>query len=137
MFANPELNLDEKVEPESGLEQTRFASEEPLFESAQLPTEPRDPASAPKKKNLVLISGVLFISLLALVGAALLASRPMTNVTQLQPSPSPSPVVISPQVQTQLEKLQAELESADPARSTLTFPQVDGEIRLDPPPKGR
>lgn len=133
MFATQPTPPEEKIEPEVGLDQTKFASEEPLFENPELPSVPV-PVTG-KQKNLLLIGGVIAISVVSLALAGMLALSQRRVVPPQVVQASPSPTVVSPQLQSQLEKLSDELTAADPARPAIVFPQVDMDIRLDPATK--
>lgn len=125
------MNNDESVLTN----QTQFSYEEPYRET---PTAHQSDDEVVKKptsklgKLLMIVGGIFAVLLMALV---LLGRRPAVT----QQSPFQQPVIVTPAPQEtnpladRVERLEKELQDADPVKQTLLFPPVELNIRLDPP----
>lgn len=128
-------------------DQTRFITEEPVFEDASAPVAPVDPheemsevpAGKKNKKKLVLIGVIGFV--LIVVFVLLLVLFRMSGNGQPQAEPEEEIIQVEDpngEVNTllnEVKQLQEELEEADPSSNTLPFPPVDMGLRLDPAPR--
>jgi hypothetical protein len=121
-------------------DQTSFSAEEPLFESAGLPTKPIDMVEGelPVKKpfyqsKAFLVSGGVLIAVLALVGV-LIMMMIGSNGGQQVLEPSPSPVAQQTEldpIQQRINNLQMQLRASDPSDDPLPLPPVDLSISLE------
>jgi len=115
--------------------QTQFSYEEPYRESSRVvagEAEPATPKPNSKKKLIILVGIGIFLLFFVLI--LLAAMRPkQIEVGQFQQPvfATPVPVEVSPLLE-RVNRLEAELQDADPVKQSLVFPPVDMEIRLDP-----
>lgn len=120
--------------------QTEFGAEEPLFESVYQPvTEEEARAKKAARRKIVGVVGMGASLVLVLVGVmAWLFSgqRDTTNQVTETPMPTATATPLSGWP-ARIQALKSELEAADPARQSLSFPQVDMELRLDELPRNQ
>jgi hypothetical protein len=121
--------------------QTQFIGEESIWESASLPTSPKiegEPVPPPagplaRYRLPLMIGGGLFTLLLVMI-VVVASMRPRTTVPKAQVEPTPSPTaMVQPDTEytRRLNQLKAELDTADPTKNTLPFPQVNLRLRLE------
>lgn len=117
-------------------DQSRFAAEEPLFESVVRPvtvgeSEVLTPEllAARKKKKLFIIGGLGFVALLFLL--LFVSSGPKMLAT-----PESVPVLDAPQMaqktrlQLRLEDVRADFRQADPSKQPLLFPPLNYQLDI-------
>lgn len=113
--------------------QTAFASEEPLFESAGGDTSHK--VAEVKKPNGGKVI-VFFVICISLIGGWIYfrstGAKIDENVSQLTPTPTVAPNTTPTSVDQHLLELDQSLKEADPSINLYPFPPVSEEILVSP-----
>jgi competence protein ComGC len=119
------------------LNQTQFATQEPVLESQNQVLEAKNDKEAelPPKKNKMLIIGVIVMAVLIVILLLLVMFLPSRNKNSEMIKPSPTPVVMDDtevsEYQLEVQQLKTDLETADPSLNDLAFPPVDLTFTLE------
>ncbi len=115
--------------------QTQFSYEEPFRQVPSVAGEKTTAtAQSPKSRRMMLIVGGVVLFFILIILLVLVGRRPTITKTSPFQQPSeatPLPAEANP-LRERVERLQTELEDADPTKQSLLFPPVDMDIRLDP-----
>lgn len=120
------------------IDQTRFATEEPLLEKplvveSAVPAGEKPPLPSKKSKlKLALIGVGLFIVLFAIILMIIRFLMPADQRPSTQELEEVEQgAVVKTELERRVEEVRDELRAADPAKQDLPFPPVNMEIRLD------
>lgn len=122
------------------IDQTKFATEEPLFEPIGSYPEPeyeerevKPPLLKRRKVVVTLVAAVTVLVMLLLLIVNVIIQR-----SKLVTVPEPSPTIENKRVPAtepllkRVEVAKLELKEADPTKNELVYPTLDYSIRLDP-----
>jgi hypothetical protein len=115
-------------------DQTRFTTEEPLFESRYVPTDPHPQPAPPSKVQQYrwwLIGGGILSGLVIMVTVTVLMRQPEVVPKIIQATPQPVTSAEMKPFERELQTLKSELRSADPAKQELPFPAVNLTLSLE------
>lgn len=125
----------EPVAEEVGVDQTVFASQEPIYQDVAMPELPGEKKMAEPKKTpprfIVIVLCAVGAIMTLLVLLLLLVPRSPMNILKTQASPSPSPQAELTEQQQRVKELSDELKAADPKKLDLPFPPVLINIGLN------
>ena len=117
--------------------QTRFSSEEPLFQENEsgLMNSPHDESKKKvtffQKHKMVILGGTgVLLIIFSLVMILALSSPRVRKVIVPQPTPSPVAQNSSDQFQSRVQELEGNLKEADPSQLDLSLPPVDMTLSL-------
>ena len=121
-------------------DQTKFSTEQPLFEPIGAYPEPEFLATNVKppllKRRKVVIGLIALVTLIVMLGLFIINLMIENNkkVTKPEPSPTidnPNAVEVTPLLK-RVEAAREELKEADPTKNELVFPALDYAVRIDP-----
>ena len=119
-------------------DQTQFSNQAPVYQDqSPTPVQPQtsepQQVAPPRKKNLLLIAGVIGAVILVLAGVLLMImSKPKKEepLAEIVPEEMVEEQVELSPLEQRIKEARTDLESADPTQSSLAFPPVDSNIRL-------
>ncbi|NCN82876.1 MAG: hypothetical protein GW947_02810 [Candidatus Pacebacteria bacterium] len=118
-------------------DQSRFALEEPLFESnkpmvEEVPVLELTEAqlSAKKKKKVLKLAGLVFgVAILLLIAISALAPK-KNEIPNVGTEPEKAPLVEKTQLQLRIDDLRTDLRQADPNKQPLLFPPLNYKLGI-------
>lgn len=111
-------------------DQTKFANEEPLFESKEEIKTAESPIAKKRKKILKLASLLL---LTAMIGLWMLASMRDADLPQIaeEDAAFQVPPDMSDEYQKRLQEISQDLNQADPATLLLPYPPISDTLTIE------
>jgi flagellar basal body-associated protein FliL len=118
------------------INQTEFASQEPIFEDPVVIETGIDkqPTSKKKSKKMLLVILIAFTAFIFLLLVMIIASQNGDNGISQQDKKEEEEIeeqIEQDPQQLRLKQLKVDLKNADPAKKELIFPPVDLKLELD------
>jgi len=133
-------DIDSRDTIEELTNQTRFSSEEPLFENPPFitssSTAPVEPVQKKKFSPLLLLGGgVIGLVVILLVAVVVFSPKRQNTPVSVEPITQQAVENESTELTRRLSEVEADLKAADPVKVDLPFPPVSFSIYLDAPPR--